>query len=864
METTGTRRGTAIRIVLATIAFIVLVVASLGVSTYADWRAGPASSVFLAAPPPAVDTTGLDAQRDIDARTTTLALSVGPQITADRTVTTPGTDPLLLAAIEGNYATNPGKFAAFFGDVILSGTGQAGIAWEPPTVDRPAGATEGVIRQHGHAERNTKLATTLWIDLWSPVLSPVAATVTTTESGLRIISFYPETSAASISPTSAKTIDLATTTTDNQVFVTVEVNSDGAPETTPAEYTRPAAVTFLELLLGALWTLAPWVLLVFLLRRRLRNGSEPSGATSATGGAAWFLRRGSMLVWMALATGVLTAVNQLDFTLLDLSKGAEDSPLQYLLQYGITVPAFVTPLILVAACAMEYAGPVKAHSRIRTIVAGIVLAFAVTAILLLPILRATPDQTAALAFTLLFVGAGVAFVLAAVRRPSFPTLVFAVVPPLILAMARSTIDSVVASSVEDAVTYAISLGILAAAFLYVFRATRHEDGTSALPGWAGWFVALVLGVLLWPKTWAFFGYSSLTSWAGPLLQVLSFALLAVLLASLGSHYSWTKNTARLTCLVAVVVLMFRTDLLYLGVPVSALIGIVLVLGVLLVAEPDVESDSAQFTLDPDPEVVVGGTRRLLIAANGARLDREMAGAFRKKLTSGGTDPADVPTIQGLVRSTQSGARTRPVLRSSGLGWGGTGTPVQRGLFGAAVAFFVTLPFSIPLIAPIVDSITNPGAGSRFAAVVTPLVAFRFPLYGFAFGFFFPMLRGNGGVEKCLRLLVVLGASETAAVLLPFASGDVAGLLALRGVQLAVLCVSLGLAFDYRSLLKAGYGIDQFGDLYNRNRLTLWSSGIALTLVSVLLTTVLSTGTAALITRLTPPNAPQQQTNQSTK
>jgi hypothetical protein len=221
-------------------------------------------------------------------------------------------------------------------------------------------------------------------------------------------------------------------------------------------------------------------------------------------------------------------------------------------------------------------------------------------------------------------------------------------------------------------------------------------------------------------------------------------------------------------------------------------------------------------------------------------------------------------IDGLVRAKQSGARTRPVPRSNGLGWGGTGTPLQRGLFGAAVAFFVTLPFSIPLIAPIVESITDPGAGSRFAAVVTPLLAFRFPLYGFAFGFFFPILRGSGGLEKCLRLLVVLGASETAAVLLPFSSGDIAGLLALRGVQLGVLCLSLGLAFDYRSLVKAGFGIDQFGDLYNRNRLTLWSSGIALTLVSVMLTTLLSTGTAALITRLTPPSAPQQQTTQSTK
>jgi len=439
MATIGTRRGTAIRIVLATIAFLVLLVASLGVSTYTDWTAGPARDVFLEAPAPAVDTRGFDAPTDIDSRTSTLSITVGSEITADRTVTTASTDPLFLGAVEGNYAAHPDDFAAFFGDVILSGTGQVGIVWDPPTVDRPVAAAEGVIRQHGHAARNTKLATTLWIDLWSPLLSSVGATVTTDDEGLRIISFYPEASASSISSTSATTIDLPTTTVDAQDFVTVEINSGGAAEATPAEYTQPAAVSFLQLLLGALWTLAPWVFLVLLLRRRDRAETAPDGAPAR--GAEWFLHRGSVLVWMALAAGVLTAVNQLDFTLLDLSKGMESSPLQYVFQYGITVPAVVTPLILVAACAMEYVLPAGAPSRARTIVAGIVLAFAVGAVVLLPILRATADQAAALVFTIVYVAAAVAFVLLAVKKPTFPTLAFAVVPPLVLAMARSTTGS---------------------------------------------------------------------------------------------------------------------------------------------------------------------------------------------------------------------------------------------------------------------------------------------------------------------------------------------------------------------------------------------------------------------------------------
>lgn len=863
MAISGTRRGTAIRIVLAGIAFLILLVASLGVSTYTDWEAGPARELFSEDPAPAVDTRGLDAPEDIDTRTSTLAISIGEEVTAQRTVTTDASDLLFLEAMEGFYAAHPEYFAAYFGDVILSGSGQDPIVWSPPTVDRPVGATEGVIRQEGRAARNTQLATTLWIDLWSPLLSPVVATVTATEDGLGIISFYPEGAASSISSTAATTLDLETTSADNQVVVSAQVNSGGAAETATGEYAQPRAALFLQLILVALWTLSPWVFLVFLLRRRRRMGSETAPADAPASGAERFLQRGSVLVWMALAAGVLTAAYQLDFILVDLSQGLSASPLKDILRFGITVPAVVTPLILVAACAMEYAGPTGAHARGRTIVAGIVLSFAAAAVVLLPIARADADQTAALVFTILYVGAAVVFVLAAVRRPTLPTLAFAVVPPMILAMARST-TSVVSSGIEDAVTYAISLGILAALFLYVFRATRHEDGTSALPGWAGWFLAVVLSVLLWPQTWEFFGYSSLTTWAAPLLLVLAFALLAILLSSLGSRYWWTKNTARLASLVALAVLMFRTDLLYLGVPVSALIGIVLVLGVLLVPETDVPITGAPFTLDPEPAVVVGGTQRLLVAANNARLDREVAGAYRKKLTSAGTDAADVPTIKGLVRTNQSGARTRPVSRSSGLGWGGAGTPLQRGLFGAAVAFFVTLPFSIPLITPIVESITDPGGGSRFAAIVAPLLAFRFPLYGFAFGFFFPMLRGSGGIEKCVRLFVVLGASETAAVLLPFSSGDIAGLLALRAVQLGVLCLSLGLAFDYRSLLKAGFGIDQFGDLYNRNRFTLWTSGIALTLVSVLLTTLLSTGTVALITRLSPPSAPPQQTNQTTK
>jgi hypothetical protein len=143
-------------------------------------------------------------------------------------------------------------------------------------------------------------------------------------------------------------------------------------------------------------------------------------------------------------------------------------------------------------------------------------------------------------------------------------------------------------------------------------------------------------------------------------------------------------------------------------------------------------------------------------------------------------------------------------------------------------------------------------------IISQGLALRFPLYGLAFGFLFPLLRGRTGIDKAWRLLVVLVVTE-AFIILPFTwSTETQTVIILRMIQLLVVVLVLGFAFDWRSLRTAGFGFDRLGDVYNVNRITVVGSGILLTAATALGTTVFASGFDALVNILTPPVDAQEQ------
>ncbi|TDW31616.1 hypothetical protein EDD25_3442 [Cryobacterium psychrophilum] len=73
---------------------------------------------------------------------------------------------------------------------------------------------------------------------------------------------------------------------------------------------------------------------------------------------------------------------------------------------------------------------------------------------------------------------------------------------------------------------------------------------------------------------------------------------------------------------------------------------------------------------------------------------------------------------------------------------------------------------------------------------------------------------------------------------------------MRLLQVLIVFIALGFAFDVRSLRSAGLGLDRVGDIYSVNRFVVWGSGLAVAAGAAFATTLLSTAAAALLKMIT--------------
>lgn len=87
------------------------------------------------------------------------------------------------------------------------------------------------------------------------------------------------------------------------------------------------------------------------------------------------------------------------------------------------------------------------------------------------------------------------------------------------------------------------------------------------------------------------------------------------------------------------------------------------------------------------------------------------------------------------------------------------------------------------------------------------------------------------------------------------SGDLRGALAVLLVQLAMMCGILGVGADLMAIRKANEGVERLADLYNMSRLALWSTGVAASAATALVTALLGAALAAATQSLLPPPPP---------
>ncbi|MCM3689044.1 hypothetical protein M3185_13680 [Kocuria rosea] len=335
-------------------------------------------------------------------------------------------------------------------------------------------------------------------------------------------------------------------------------------------------------------------------------------------------------------------------------------------------------------------------------------------------------------------------------------------------------------------------------------------------------------------------------------------------------YAWPHFDLPDRCIrgagVAVVALFtVSSDTSWMGIPVAFIAGFLLITVILIprtagaaLLHPDMVSRGLDLSgSDKGSSKSAAKARNFLSHLKSARLQREANYGLRKKVVTG-----DIALEkESEARSEIAKLLHAPIKISSSdrhevLGWGGVGDPWARGLRGAATSSTVGLIFFIPQLADIFSILGDIRGTSPWVGALNIALGFGYPLYGFAFGYFMPIIRGSMGIAKAAHFFVVLAVSHIVALVCqPSLPEDISQTVFLLCFQFAVLCVALGVGADLGSLRHAGAGVDQLAELYHVNRLTLWSSGVAVAAVSALITGLVGSALPVLMQPVLPPSPP---------
>ena len=307
-------------------------------------------------------------------------------------------------------------------------------------------------------------------------------------------------------------------------------------------------------------------------------------------------------------------------------------------------------------------------------------------------------------------------------------------------------------------------------------------------------------------------------------------------------------------------LMLRPEVLYAGIPWSFGVGLLLIV---LVLFPRSDSWGSDWTPSPQqnaPAVI----RDTLRASSKAATFHHLQDALRKKFATAEVDAKDADATRQVVVQAFGEVPPRPGLTSmrDAFIWAGERNAWRRAVTGGAAATLVGLVLQLGTLADTVSQISGFFGSRPWGTVAATALAFRFPLYGFVFGYFFPLIPGATGLVKSLRLLAVLAGSESALLLVPFGDTATVEAVTIRILQMAVVCLVLGVGADYLTLRQCDSGAGGLGDIYNTSHLVLWSSGVAVAAATALATALAGSAMTLLVERIVPAPPAQVSTSQS--
>lgn len=256
-------------------------------------------------------------------------------------------------------------------------------------------------------------------------------------------------------------------------------------------------------------------------------------------------------------------------------------------------------------------------------------------------------------------------------------------------------------------------------------------------------------------------------------------------------------------------------------------------------------------------VRAGGARRLVPAYAKAMRDQVTAGKLsfdraQRKIS----DLEEIAAGSGN-ETTTGGSPLLATVEQRGFGSLTSRRPWRRGLWSAAAGALIGAPWVVLGLAGARPNLGTTEGYPELAvlAAITPLVV-RWAAYGFAFGYFYPLIRGNTGLSKAVWFTAVATAP---AVLSTVAQGHSSGRqwdsVVLLVIQVATFATTLGILADRAVLRKYRLPVGRLVDLHNLWTVSAWASTLGIAIATGIATVLIAGLQPFVIGLITPSTTP---------